>query len=104
MTQRVRRRDRMRAQRRPICFVCKQAAAVDATGQCWGCDVVDAQTRTVDLNTPPSPEEFAARLAEVRPDLEAAMRQGIAEADAAREAADRARGEAWKRLEGRRFK
>lgn len=38
------------------------------------------------------------------PDLEAAMRRGIAEADAAREAADRARGEAWKRLEGRRFK
>lgn len=59
---------------------------------------------TLDLDRILTDAEFASRLAEVRPDLEAAMQQGIAEADAAREAADRARGEAWKRLEGRRFK
>lgn len=47
MSQRARRRDRMRAQGRRVCFVCRQAAAVDATGQCWGCDVVDAQTRVM---------------------------------------------------------
>ena len=44
---------------------------------------------TLDLDRILTDAEFAARLAEVRPDLEAAMQQGIAEADAAREAADR---------------